>query len=90
VAQHHGQLLLAITPLIREINSPGSRDYEIKARQRLQEFTRKEKIPFVDFLPNFNEMDNAKTIYHDHIHFNLNGNQVIAQRLGQSIQEMMK
>jgi len=90
VAQHHGQLLLAITPLIREINSPGSRDYEIKARQRLQEFTRKEKISFVDFLPNFNEMDNAKTIYHDHIHFNLKGNRVIAQRLGQSIQEMMR
>jgi GDSL-like Lipase/Acylhydrolase family len=90
VVQHHGQLLLAITPLMREINSPGSRDYEIKARQRLQEFTRKEKISFVDFLPKFNEMDNVKTIYHDHIHFNLKGNQVIAQRLHQSIQEMRK
>jgi GDSL-like Lipase/Acylhydrolase family len=88
VTQHHGQLLLAMTPLLREIGSPGSRDYEIKARHRLEEFTRKEKIPFVDFLPQFNEIGNAKTIYHDHIHFNLKGNQEIAQRLGQSIQNM--
>jgi lysophospholipase L1-like esterase len=88
MTQHHGQLLLAITPLLREIGSPGSRDYEIEARRRLEEFTRKEKISFVDFLQQFNEMGNAKTIYHDHIHFNLKGNQEIAQRLGQSIQNM--
>lgn len=90
VTQHQGQLLLAMTPLLREINSPGSRDYEIKARQRLKEFTRKEKILFIDFLPQFNEMGNAKTIYHDHIHFNLKGNQEIAQTLYRSIQKMKK
>lgn len=88
VAQHDGQLLLAMTPLFREIGASGSRDYEIKARQRLEEFTMKEKIPFIDFLPQFNEMGNAKTIYHDPIHFNLKGNQEIAQRLSQSIQAM--
>ncbi len=88
VTQHRGQLLLAITPLLREITSPGSRDYEIKARQRLEEFTIKEEILFIDFLPQFHEMGNAKTIYHDHIHFNLKGNQKIAQTLGQSIQKM--
>jgi len=87
-AQHHGQLLVAMTPLLREIGNPGSRDYEIKARQRLKELTRKEEITFIDFLPQFNEMDNAKNIYHDHIHFNLKGNQGIAQRLNQSIQFM--
>lgn len=88
VAQHHGQLLLAMTPLLREIGSPGSRDYEIKARQRLEEFTEKEEIPFIDFLPQFNEINNAKEIYHDHIHFNLKGNQEIAKRLTQEIKCM--
>ena len=88
VTQHHGQLLLAITPLLREIGSPGSRDYEIKARQRLKEFVKKEGIAFINFLPQFNEIGNAKTIYHDHIHLNLKGNQEIAQRLVQLLQAM--
>lgn len=88
VTQNHGQLLLAMTPLLREISSPGSRDYEIKARQRLEEFTEKEEIPFIDFLPQFNEINNAKAIYHDHIHFNLKGNQEIAKRLTQEIKCM--
>lgn len=90
VAQYHGQLLLAMTPLLREIGSPGSRDYEIKARQRLEEFVKKEGIPFINFLPQFNEIGNAKTIYHDHIHFNLKGNQEIARRLSQSVQAMQQ
>jgi GDSL-like Lipase/Acylhydrolase family len=83
VTQHQGQLILGLTPLLRELD--GSRDYEVKARKRLTELTQKESIPYIDFLPLFNEMGNAKSIYHDHIHFNLKGNQAIAERVGRVI-----
>jgi lysophospholipase L1-like esterase len=83
VRQHQGRLILGMTPLLRELE--GSRDYEVKARKRLEEFTQKESILYIDFLPVFNEMGNAKSIYHDHIHFNLKGNQAIAQRLSAAI-----
>jgi GDSL-like Lipase/Acylhydrolase family len=88
VRQNNGQLILAMTPLLREIGTPGSRDYEIKARQRLEEMTQKQDIPFIDFLPQFNQIDHAKGIYQDHIHFNLKGNELISQRLVELIQPM--
>jgi lysophospholipase L1-like esterase len=88
--QNNSQLILAITPLLREIETPGSRDYEIKARQRLKEFTQKQDILLIDFLPQFNQMNNFKEIYHDHIHFNLKGNQQIVQELATIIQRMQK
>jgi lysophospholipase L1-like esterase len=83
VTQHQGRLILGLTPLLRELDE--SRDYEIKARKRLTELMQKESIPYIDFLPLFNEMGNAKSIYHDHIHFNLKGNEAIAQRLLEAI-----
>jgi lysophospholipase L1-like esterase len=83
VTQHQGKLILGLTPLLRELD--GSRNYEIKARKRLLELTQKESIAYIDFLPLFNEMENAKGIYHDHIHFNLKGNEAIAQRLREAI-----
>jgi lysophospholipase L1-like esterase len=83
VTQHQGRLILGLTPLLRELN--GSRDYEIKARKRLAELTQKESILYIDFLPLFNEMENAKILYHDHIHFNLKGNQTIAQGLSEAM-----
>jgi hypothetical protein len=86
VSQNGGRLILAITPLLREVGTPGSRDYEIKARQRLKDFTEKLNLPLIDFLPQFNQQDNIKEIYQDHIHFNLKGNQHIAQTLMDVIQ----
>jgi lysophospholipase L1-like esterase len=83
VTQHQGKLILGLTPLLRELE--GSRDYEIKARKRLLELTQKESILYIDFLPLFNEMGNAKSIYHDHIHFNLKGNEAIAQQLHEAL-----
>jgi lysophospholipase L1-like esterase len=86
VAQNKGQLVLAITPLLREIGTPGSRDYEIKARQRLKDWVANQNVLFIDFLPQFNQLEQVKEIYHDHIHFNLKGNQQIAQKLTEVIQ----
>jgi lysophospholipase L1-like esterase len=86
VAQNKGQLVLAITPLLREIGTPGSRDYEIKARQRLKDWVANQNVLFIDFLPQFNQLEQVKEIYHDHIHFNLKGNRQIAQKLTEVIQ----
>ena len=66
----NAQFLLAMTPLLREIGEPGPRDYEIKERQRLTEFTKTQGITYIDFLPIFNASQDPKNLYHDHIHFN--------------------
>jgi lysophospholipase L1-like esterase len=81
-------MILALTPLLRELNG-GGRDYEKKARLRLVELTEMENIPFIDFLPEFDAIGNAKEIYHDHIHFNLQGNQQITQRLLKTIRPFL-
>lgn len=78
--QNNAKFMLVMTPLRRELGQPGSRDYELKARQRLQEFTESEGILYIDFLPIFNQLPDYDAIYHDHIHLNLVGNQqVVAQ-----------
>lgn len=79
--ENNAQFLLAMTPLLREIGEPGPRDYEIKARQRLQEFTQAQGITYLDFLPIFNSSQNPKALYHDHIHFNLQGNKLISENI---------
>ncbi len=85
VLQHQSKFLLAMTPLKREIGEPGSRDYEIKARQRVTEFTKVQKITYIDFLPLFNAHQDPKSLYHDHIHLNLPGNQFVSSIIEQSL-----
>jgi GDSL-like Lipase/Acylhydrolase family len=83
--ENNSQFLLVMTPLLREIGKPGSRDYEIKARDRLIEFTQLQKITYIDFLPIFNSHKNPKALYHDHIHLNLQGNQFVGQEIEQKL-----
>lgn len=85
--QTNSQFLLAMTPLLREVGDPGPRDYEIKARQRLSECVQAQQITYIDFLPIFNKNPHFKALYHDHIHLNLQGNQLVAEVIGQSIQK---
>lgn len=77
--------LLVMTPLLRELGEAGSRDYEIKARQRLTEFTKAQNIEYIDFLPIFNSIVDAKSLYHDHIHLNLQGNKVVSSVIEQKM-----
>ncbi|MGD1874649.1 MAG: SGNH/GDSL hydrolase family protein [Mastigocoleus sp.] len=79
--KNNSQFLLAMTPLLREIGNPGPRDYEITARKRLINFTQELNITYIDFLPILNSLENPQDLYHDHIHFNLKGNQVITNNL---------
>ena len=86
--ENNALFLLAMTPLKREIGEPGPRDYEIKERQRLQEFTKTQDIIYIDFLPIFNSSQDPEALYHDHIHFNLEGNKLIAKVIEQKLLEL--
>jgi GDSL-like Lipase/Acylhydrolase family len=87
--QHNSKFLLAMTPLRRELGQSGSLDYEIKARQRLSDFTKAQQIPYIDFLPLFNAAPNPQTLYHDTIHMNLQGNQFVSQVTLRSLLEIL-
>ncbi|NJO73064.1 MAG: SGNH/GDSL hydrolase family protein [Leptolyngbyaceae cyanobacterium RM1_406_9] len=90
VSQSNGQLILAMTPLLREIGTPGSRDYEIKARQRLKDFTENTQILYLDFLPIFNRAESPKTLYRDHIHLSPQGNQVVSEHLVKDLIDLIQ
>ncbi|BAZ51012.1 hypothetical protein NIES4103_36350 [Nostoc sp. NIES-4103] len=88
--QAKSKLLLVMTPLLREIGEPGPRDYEIQARQRLNEFTKIQQINYIDFLPIFNSTPNIKALYQDHIHLNLQGNQLVSKVMVRSLLEILE
>nr|WP_228035539.1 GDSL-type esterase/lipase family protein [Oculatella sp. LEGE 06141] len=81
----HALFVLAMTPLLRELGESGPRDYEQHARQRLIELTQMERIPYLDFLPVFNQVESPNSLYSDHIHLTPDGN----ERLSQSIAELL-
>jgi len=83
------KFLLAMTPLLREIGEPGSLDYELKARTRLSEFTKDQKITYLDFLPVFNASQTPKTLYRDHIHLSPEGNHKVNELIGRSLQPLL-
>lgn len=83
------KFLLAMTPLLREIGEPGPLDYELKARTRLAEFTKNQKITYVDFLPVFNTSQTPKTLYRDHIHLSPEGNQNVNELIKRSLQPLL-
>jgi lysophospholipase L1-like esterase len=81
VEKANGKFILAMTPLLREVGEPGSRDYEIKTRQRLTEFTQKQQILYLDFLPIFQSNSNPNALYRDHIHLSPEGNLEVSKTL---------
>lgn len=81
----NAKFILAMTPLLREVGEPGSRDYEIKTRQRLTEFTQKQQILYIDFLPVFQSNSNPDALYRDHIHLNPEGNLEVSKTLTEAI-----
>jgi lysophospholipase L1-like esterase len=87
--QHNAKFILLVTPLLRELEKSGLRDYEQKARQRLQTFTQAQDIPFVDFLSMFSTLEQPSAIYRDHIHLNLTGNQQVTQEIAKQISALL-
>ncbi|WGV27207.1 SGNH/GDSL hydrolase family protein [Halotia branconii] len=87
--QSNSKFLLAMTPLLREIGEPGPRDYEIIARQRLKDFTNAQQITYIDFLPIFNAYTTPRSLYQDHIHLNLQGNQLVSEVMERSLLQIL-
>ncbi|PZV06805.1 MAG: lipolytic protein G-D-S-L family, partial [Leptolyngbya sp.] len=82
-----GQLAIAMTPLRRELDSDGPRDYELVARQRLTALAQSEGIPYLDGLPLFQQTAHER-LYSDHIHLSLEGNAWVSQVLAQLLLEL--
>ncbi len=83
--QNNAKFILTMTPLLREVGEPGPRDYEIKTRQRLDNFTLAEKIIYLDLLPVFKSVSEPGNLYRDHIHLSPEGNQVVSETISKSI-----
>ena len=81
--QSSAQLLLLMTPLLRELGSSGPRDYEVRARQRLSDFTAAAHLPYLDFLPIFKAAPQPQALYQDHIHLNRAGNRQVSEHIQQ-------
>jgi lysophospholipase L1-like esterase len=85
----HATFVLAMTPLLRELTPPGSRDYEIVARKRLIDMTKSEHIKYIDFLTIFTDAAKSaappETLYRDHIHLSKGGNQLVSEWLLKAI-----
>lgn len=77
--ENHANFILAMTPLLREVGEPGSRDYEIKARQRFTQLTQDQNWIYIDFLPLFKETAQPPSLYRDHIHLSPSGNQLVSE-----------
>jgi lysophospholipase L1-like esterase len=81
--------LLAMTPLKREVAPLQPRHYEIQARQRLEQFTKTQHINYIDFLPIFNSCPDPQAFYHDHIHLNKQGNQLVSKIIEQNLSQLL-
>ena len=79
--QNNAQFILGMTPLLREMQGAGSRDYELKARERLNKFADTEEILYIDFLPIFKEFPQPEFLYRDHIHLSSPGNSLVSEIL---------
>jgi len=79
------RFILAMTPLLREVQPPGPRDYEITARQRVTQFAELEQIPYVDFLTDFQSAPDPAALYRDHIHLSPQGYALVSQTLSAAI-----
>lgn len=79
-------LLVAMTPLRREVELSGSRDYEWVARQRLHEFARNRYLHYLDFLPLFQPIASPSLLYRDTIHLSPQGNQLVSERIAEFLE----
>ena len=82
------RFILAFTPLLRELQQ-GSRDYELKARKRVQQLVEKQNIIYLDFLTIFTDFPQPEFLYRDHIHLSPQGENLVSQQLAKTIQEIL-
>ena len=78
-----------MTPLLRELAATGSRDYEKKARKRLQEFAMEQQITYIDFLPIFADFPQPEFLYRDHIHLSPQGNHLVSETIAKEVESVI-
>jgi len=61
---------------------------ELKARQRLADFTSNQQIFYLDFLPIFQAHPTPDSLYIDNIHLSRDGNELISQKLTEAIKNV--
>lgn len=83
-------LIVVLSPLKREVGSPGPKEYEIKARDRLQSTIQTRNIPFIDLLPIFNAIDESETLYRDTIHLSPEGDRLVSEKICQLLIEVLE
>lgn len=88
--QVDSRLIMVMTPLLREVQPPGSRDYEIVARQRVTQFAELEQIPYIDFLADFQAVSDPEALYRDHIHLSPQGYALVSQTLSAAITQTLQ
>jgi hypothetical protein len=86
VKDNDSLFLLAITPLIREVQER-PKPFDTKSRERLATFVKNQNISFLDFLPLFMTDDAPATLYRDNIHITSKGNEIVSGELYKLIQE---
>ena len=79
----NAKFLLVLSPLKREI--PGPKDYEVIARQRLQDWALENSVSYIDLLSTFQKQPNPDALYRDHIHLSPLGNQLVSSVVAASI-----
>lgn len=87
VSTEGGQLILVLSPLRREI--PGPKDYELVARQRLQDWASKTNVSYLDLLEPYRQQSDPKSLYRDHIHLSPAGNELVGSAIAQLIQQQL-
>ena len=88
-AANNTEFILGMTPLLRELKGTGSRDYELKARKRLQEFAASEEIVYVDFLRIFADFPQPEFLYRDTIHLSIQGNHMVSETLAKAVSNII-
>ena len=82
------RFILAFTPLLRELES-GSRDYEQKARNRLQGLVEQHDITYINFLPIFADFPQPEFLYRDRIHLSPQGETIVSKTLVEAIEKQL-
>jgi lysophospholipase L1-like esterase len=82
--ENNARFILALTPLKREVCGQG-RDYERKARMRLNEWVQAHSVTFVDFLSPFAAVEKPETLFRDRIHLSAAGDSLVSRLIGQHL-----
>ncbi len=81
--------MVVITPLKREVVPNTQRDYERKARERLENLMQDLQIPLVDILEEFRAVGDPDSLFRDNIHLSIDGNERVAEAIAQRLQGLL-